>query len=168
MVPKNTLVLLQSEALKMPKIFGASRRFNQYHISYLYMGPERERFFFEQCIRVSLQQTLQAIQPIDESEGPKVQAPACSQQALENPLGDPIRIFFKVVEPVEEILVIFGRISASFFIICAQIFHEFGLSFVHGIEIFLSKFHMDGPQITPIAPFNHMSGSDNIVFAAFS
>uniref|UniRef100_A0A915J9L0 Uncharacterized protein n=1 Tax=Romanomermis culicivorax TaxID=13658 RepID=A0A915J9L0_ROMCU len=29
--------------------------------------------------------------PIDESEGPKAQALACSQQALENPLGDPFK-----------------------------------------------------------------------------
>uniref|UniRef100_A0A915IDU5 Uncharacterized protein n=1 Tax=Romanomermis culicivorax TaxID=13658 RepID=A0A915IDU5_ROMCU len=30
------------------------------------------------------------IRPIDKSEGPKAQAPACSQQALEDPLGDPV------------------------------------------------------------------------------
>uniref|UniRef100_A0A915HE26 Uncharacterized protein n=1 Tax=Romanomermis culicivorax TaxID=13658 RepID=A0A915HE26_ROMCU len=33
------------------------------------------------------------ILPIDDSEGPLAQAPACSQQALENPLGDPINLF---------------------------------------------------------------------------
>uniref|UniRef100_A0A915KQJ7 Uncharacterized protein n=1 Tax=Romanomermis culicivorax TaxID=13658 RepID=A0A915KQJ7_ROMCU len=30
------------------------------------------------------------IKPIDEGGGPKAQEPACSQQAAENPLGDPI------------------------------------------------------------------------------
>uniref|UniRef100_A0A915IYH9 Uncharacterized protein n=1 Tax=Romanomermis culicivorax TaxID=13658 RepID=A0A915IYH9_ROMCU len=30
--------------------------------------------------------------PTDTSEGPLAQAPACSQQALENPLGDPHKL----------------------------------------------------------------------------
>uniref|UniRef100_A0A915JUS9 DUF659 domain-containing protein n=1 Tax=Romanomermis culicivorax TaxID=13658 RepID=A0A915JUS9_ROMCU len=35
--------------LKIGKIFGASRRVNEYNIFYLYILPERKRFLFEQC-----------------------------------------------------------------------------------------------------------------------
>uniref|UniRef100_A0A915JBK4 Uncharacterized protein n=1 Tax=Romanomermis culicivorax TaxID=13658 RepID=A0A915JBK4_ROMCU len=38
--------------------------------------------------------------PTDTSEGPLAQAPACSQQALENPLGDPHKLvcWFKLAD----------------------------------------------------------------------
>uniref|UniRef100_A0A915K445 Uncharacterized protein n=1 Tax=Romanomermis culicivorax TaxID=13658 RepID=A0A915K445_ROMCU len=34
-------------ALEMPKIFGASRRLNEYNISFSYIRPEGEQFLFK-------------------------------------------------------------------------------------------------------------------------